>query len=228
MADAQDLNAGHRERVRTRFKKDPTSLADYELLELLLGYVYLRKDTKPLAKRLLKRFGSISGIIMANHTQLCEEPGIGPSGIFLVEMLREIIARFKVGEVQNKERVTPGVAARMLCSRLGAHEHEEVWALLLDNGCRLISLEHISTGTVDSSLITLRMVAKVAYAKNASGVILAHNHPGGNLSPSAKDLALTKQMESAALDIGLRFEDHFIVTDKACYSLKYDHQIEPG
>ncbi|AAS95671.1 RadC family protein [Nitratidesulfovibrio vulgaris] len=214
---------GHRERLRERLRVDGTGLRDYELLELLLGTVVLRRDTKPLAKELLHRFGSLRGVLDARTPELLSVKGFGPGLLDYWLLLRECMARYEESPARERKVLcTPQSVAEMARMRLGNCPHEEVWVALLDNQNRLIAWERATKGTVNASVIYPRDVLEMALRCSASGIILVHNHPGGNPVPSQPDFEVTRQLSRSALTLGIRLLDHVIVTDEDCYSLKED------
>ncbi len=221
-------NEGHRKRVRERVSRDPSLVPQYELLELLLGYVHRRGDTKPLAKNLLARFSSIRGILSAREAELLEIEQMGPSTLFFFQLLREIIARAMAEDIQETRRpVTMEDICDLARTRLSGNCVEEVWAALLDNGNRLITFERVCVGTVNKVLVTPRMVVELALKRNATGIVLVHNHPGGNVSPSVPDLELTKTFGNVLHGMNIRLLDHLIFADgaeagSAVYSLVKD------
>lgn len=211
---------GHRERLRQRLEKEPLAVADYELLELLLGYGLTRKDTKPLAKELLQRFSSLRGALDARPEELLAVPGFGPGLLHLWRVLRETLARYTEGPVRQREiAADPESIARMAQIRLAGNTEEEVWIALLTQANALISWERLRQGSVDHVPLMPRDVFTVALQRKASGIILVHNHPGGSARPSRPDIMLTDILRQQAPPLGLRLLDHIIVTDGECYSI---------
>lgn len=214
---------GHRQRLRERLRRDPSALYEYEVLELLLGSVILRRDTKPLAKELLARFGSLRGVLDARPAELQAVKGFGPSLADFWLLLREMLARHAEGPLREREVLsTPAAVATMARARLAGIPHEEVWLALLDGQNRLIGWERLTRGTVNASAVYPREVVEMALRFKASGLILVHNHPGGNPTPSAPDLEITRQLARSAQAVNITLLDHVIVTDDDCYSLKND------
>lgn len=217
---------GHRLRLKERLRADALQLRDYELLELLLGTVLLRRDTKPLAKELLARFGSIRGILDARPAERQKIKGLGIALDDFFLLLREVMARYN--EAPARERLilcNPKVVGEMARARLAGCSHEEVWVALLDNQNRLLAWERASQGTVNTSVIYPREILTLTLQHKASSIILVHNHPGGNSAPSMPDIEITRQLAKAAQSIGLRLLDHVIVTDEDCYSLMEDRLL---
>lgn len=213
-------HAGHRARLRERLVREPQAVADYEVVELLLGHVLRRKDTKPLAKELLRRFGSIRGVLDARPDELEQVPGFGPGLLAFWQLLREVLARRASSPLRRREVLaTPEAVAHMARERLAACSHEESWIALVDAQNRLTAWERLSRGGVSAVVVQPRDVLEVALARKASGIILVHNHPGGDAHPSQPDLALTAELQRLATCLGLRFLDHVIITDGDCYSI---------
>lgn len=216
---------GHRARLRKRFLDDPHNAYGYEMMELLLGYVIRRGDTKPLAKELVKRFGGIAGLLDAHPTERRAIPGLGPSTEAFLVLLREIIARYFEEVVKEKKAVTPTDIAQLARCRLAGCPHEEVWAAVLDNGNRLLTFERIHTGSVDRVLISPREAVELTLKYKASALVLVHNHPGGNSRPSILDTETTNHLRQAMKVVGLRLLDHLILADGRCYSLLADNLL---
>ncbi|WP_300916356.1 RadC family protein, partial [uncultured Desulfovibrio sp.] len=213
-------HAGHRARLRERLVREPQAVADYEVVELLLGHVLRRKDTKPLAKELLRRFGSIRGALDARPDELAQVPGFGPGLLAFWQLLREVLARRASSPLRRREVLaSPEAVAHMARERLAACPHEESWIALVDAQNRLTAWERLNRGGVSAVAVQPRDVLEVALARKASGIILVHNHPGGDTHPSQPDLALTAELQRLAPCLGLRFLDHVIITDGDCYSI---------
>ena len=214
---------GHRERLRARFQSAPESLVDYEILEMLLGHVLLRRDTKPIAKAMLERFGSLRGVLQARPGELDDIPDIGPGVRTFLALLHEFMSRIAESPLRQREvLVTPEEVAAMARQRLGGMGHEEIWIAYVDNQNRLIHWERASKGTVNATSLFPRDVMERALSLKATGLIMVHNHPGGSPLPTGSDLELTKRMEYAAGTLNIRLIDHVIVTENLCYSIMTD------
>lgn len=195
-------------------------MADYEIVELLLGYVFARKDTKPLAKTLLSQFGSIRGILDAKEASLQTIEGIGPSTETFFSLLREIFARYEEAALHEHDFISsPASIARIAKARLGRSAHEELWGAYIDASNRVIAWRQIAVGTYNATSVSAKDIIAIALAVKASGFILVHNHPGGNLSPSQADIGLTNRVADAAQALHLRFLDHVIITAEGSYSI---------
>lgn len=212
---------GHRSRLKDRLRQDSRALADYEILELLLGYANPRRDNKPLAKALLARFGSLRGVYQAREAELAAVDGVGEGLTAFWTLWREFLAR--LGEQDVRERVLvddAGVVADLARERLGNLATEEFWALLLDGANRVLGWERVSRGTVDQTPVYPREILALALSRQAAGVIMVHNHPGGDPKPSDKDQEITRQVSLAAHGLGVRVLDHVIVAGKQYFSFK--------
>lgn len=212
---------GHRQRLREKLTAEPKALADYELLELLLGQVLPRRDTKPLAKELVARFGSLRAVLTARQETLCEVKGFGESLAGHWALLREVFAR--LGEAPVRERQVfsgPEVVAEAARARIGHLAVEEFWVALVDSKNRLMAWERVGKGTVDEIPVYPREVLALALTHQASGIILAHNHPGGDPSPSVQDRDLTRRIAQSAKELGLRVLDHIIVAENRHFSFQ--------
>lgn len=218
-ADTNPLS-GHRKRLRQRLEYEPQAVADYEVLELLLGLGLPRRDTKILAHKLLDRFQTIRGVLDAKPAELEQMDGFGPSLVSLWRLFRELMARYALAPLMTKEvMASPEAVANAARHRLGNLPHEECWLALVDVQNNMISWERLRRGSISSIGLEPRDVFEVALLRKASGIILVHNHPGGSTRPSSADLQLTTELQNLAPRLGLRFLDHLIVTAGDCYSI---------
>ncbi|MBG0777139.1 MAG: DNA repair protein RadC [Desulfovibrionaceae bacterium] len=212
---------GHRERLRARLARDPRALADYEVVELLLGLVLRRQDTKPLAKDLLARFGTVRGVLTADAARLREVDGFGPALEALWTLLGETRARFDEAALTRRAVLdSPQAVAAMAMSRLDNRSEEEFWVALVDNANRLTGWERLSRGTVDQTEVYPREIFRLALERKAAAVVLVHNHPGGAATPSQADKELTWRVQRAGRDMGISVLDHVIVAEGEHYSFK--------
>jgi DNA repair protein RadC len=214
---------GHRKRLRARFMEAPHTLRDDEILELLLGHVLLRSDTKPVAKELLERCGTLRGVVDARPDEYQDIPGIGERVSGFLLLLREFLSRYAESSLRaRKQLCTPQSVAAMARERLGGVAHEELWIAYLDAGNRLLSWEKSSQGTADASFLDAGTIMRRAMILHAAGFIVVHNHPGGDPRPSGADLQMTRRVQLAAQGLGLRFLDHVIVTNDRHFSILTD------
>ncbi len=212
---------GHRERLREKLRRDSTTLADYELLELVLGLVHRRKDTKPLAKLLLQRYKNLRGVFSVQQEELRTIKDFGPSLESFWQLLAELKARIDEAPVTSKVVFSsPRVVADVAMARLGDRTSEEFWVALVDNKNRLMAWERLSKGTVDQAPVYPREVLGLALERKASGIVMVHNHPGGDPRPSAADIELTKRICRVAEELGVRMLDHLIVAESEYFSFQ--------
>jgi DNA repair protein RadC len=213
---------GHRERLRGRFREaGPEALSDYELLELLLFRAQPRRDVKPLAKTLLEKFGSFAEVIAAPETRLAEVKGLGKASIAELKIVHAAANRFLRGAVKKKPALSSSASVLDYCRTAQAFaEREEFRILFLDKRNNLIADEVQQTGTVDHTPVYPREVVKRALELSATAIILVHNHPSGDPTPSHADIQMTKQIVAVAGPLGILVHDHLIVGKDGHASLK--------
>ncbi len=203
----------HRWRLRDRFLSAGTgSLADYEMLELVLFRAIPRRDVKPLAKQLLDRFGDFNGVISAPPARLGEVPGVGQAVICELKVVEAAAHRLARARVLNRPALSSWAVLMEYCKTTMAHrETEQFRILFLDRKNILIADEEQAKGTVDHVPVYPREVVKRALELNASAIILVHNHPSGDPTPSQADIDMTRQIELAARAVGVVVHDHVII-----------------
>ena len=205
-------HVGHRERLRTRFLAQPEALPDYELIELLLALVLPRRDTKPLAKDLLTRFGSIGRLLSASPEQLRQVKGMGEATPAAFAIVQEAAVRLLRDRVESGPLLGNWQALLDYCHARMAHEStEQVRVLYLDRKNRLLRDEVQQRGTVDQAALYPREVVRRALDLGASAMILVHNHPSGDPTPSKADIDLTAAVVAAAQTLGLTVHDHLVI-----------------
>jgi DNA repair protein RadC len=204
---------GHRERLRRRFREaGPDSLPDYELLELILFRAAPRRDTKPLAKALIARFGTFAEALNAPDELLREVPGIGEAAITELRLVRAAALRLMRGEVLERPVLSSWAQVLDYCrASMGFASKEQFRILFLDKRNQIIADEVQQTGTVDHTPVYVREVVKRALELSATAIVLVHNHPSGDPTPSRADIEMTKQIVAAAKPLGVIVHDHIIV-----------------
>lgn len=217
-----DLRAGHRQRLKERFASGgPEALPDYELLEMVLFSAIPRRDTKPLAKRLLERFGSFAEVINAPPERLKEVEGVGDAAVTQLKIVRAGALRLMRGGIMQRPVLGSWSAVLEYCRAAMAFETREQFRILfLDKKNRLIADEVQQQGTVDHTPVYIREVVKRALELSASAIILVHNHPSGDPTPSRADIDMTRQIADAAKPLGIAIHDHVIVGRQGHASLK--------
>ena len=213
---------GHRERLRERFyAAGPDALSDYELLEMALFAAIPRRDTKPLAKALLKRFGSFAEVIHAPVALLREVDGIKDASINQLKLIAAAATRIAKGELKERRQLSSWNDVIDYCRTSMAFADKEQFRLLfLDKKNQLIADEVQQTGTVDHTPVYPREVIKRALELSATALILVRNHPSGDPSPSQADIQMTKAIIDIAAPLGISVHDHIIVGKAGHASLK--------
>lgn len=205
--------ADHRKRLRTRFMEGgATAMPDYELLELVLFRAIPRQDVKPLARRLLDTFGDFNRVITAPTARLTAVKGVGDAVVQELKILEAAAQRMMRARVMHRPVLSSWDALLDYCHTAMAHRETETFRILfLDRKNVLIADEEQSKGTVDHVPVYPREVVKRALELNASALILVHNHPSGDPTPSDADLTMTMQIRDAAETLGLTLHDHLII-----------------
>jgi DNA repair protein RadC len=213
---------GHRERLRERFRSaGPDALSDYELLEMALFAALPRRDTKPLAKALLKKFGSFAEVIHAPEALLREVDGVGDASISQLKLIAAAATRVAKGELQQRTQLSSWNDVIDYCrSSMAFADKEQFRILFLDKRNQLISDEVQQTGTVDHTPVYPREVIKRALELSATAIILVHNHPSGDPTPSQADIQMTRAIVDIARPLGIAVHDHIIVGRNGHASLK--------
>ncbi|MFQ5581005.1 MAG: DNA repair protein RadC [Mariprofundaceae bacterium] len=222
MTPSKDTVKGHRERLRQRFAEHGfEGFHDYEVLELLLTYALPRVDVKPVAKQLLKAFGTLAGVFDAPVAELSQIKGIGEKGAVFLALVRQVEVRYLASDLPGKsvfdrpEKVRAHL--RLLVQGRGM---ECFGAIFTDQQHRHIATQIMSEGTVDRAVVYPRNLMKRALELDAKGMILFHNHPGGTARASEEDIRLTRQMSEAGRPLDIKVLDHFLIAGKEVLSFK--------
>ncbi len=212
---------GHRERLRKKYLQGGYfAFHEYEVIELLLTYVIPRKDTKPIAKDLIEKFGSLDGVVTASIEELCSISGIKENSAIFVKLLGDLSKNLYKGEIKKEgiQLKDKNSLIRYLRSEIGFSSREEFRVIFLNNYNMLVGSETLFIGTIDKSAVYPReIVEKVLYYK-AKGIIFAHNHPSGNLRPSKQDIQITEHMQEALDLIDVKLLEHIIITQDGYFS----------
>ena len=213
---------GHRERLRKRFMEaGDEALADYELVELILFRAIPRRDVKPLAKELIKKFGSFAEAVAAPAPRLKEVEGVSEAVAIEFKIVEASARRFAKGIVKKRRALGSWSEVIDYCRTAMAFEdHEEFRVLFLDRKNGLIADEAQGSGTVDQTPVYPREVVKRALELAASAVVLVHNHPSGDPTPSPQDVRMTLDIIAVAAPLGITVHDHIIVGRQGHASLK--------
>ncbi len=204
---------GHRDRLRQRLlDKGGAALADYEILEFLLFAAKPRTDTKPLAKALMERFGGLAAVLAAEPSELAKVPGLGQASIAALKIVPEAARRLAREQVMGQPVLSSWGKLLDYCRITLAHEKVERFHLLfLDRQNRLIADETQQRGTVDHTPVYPREVVRRALELGASALILVHNHPSGDPTPSQADIEMTREIVAAGEKLGISVHDHVVI-----------------
>ena len=213
---------GHRERLRRRVLEGGTeALPDYELLEFLLFTAQPRGDMKPLAKVLLERFRGLAGVLSAERDSLLGVPGMGEASVAALKAVREAGLRLLRADVAKRTVLSSWQQLLDYCQAAAGHaELEEFRLLFLDRKNALIADERQQRGTIDHTPVYPREVVKRALELGASALIMVHNHPSGDPTPSKADIEMTREVQKAAASLGVTLHDHVILGRGRHTSLK--------
>jgi len=222
LAEAAPHYHGHRERLRGRFREaGPDALADYELLELVLFRAIPQRDVKPLAKTLVATFGSFAEAISAPPARLAEIKGVGDAVITELKVVQAAGLRLARGEIRKRPALSSWAAVIDYCRAAMAFADKEQFRILfLDKRNQIIADEVQQTGTVDHTPVYPREVLKRALELSATALILVHNHPSGDPTPSQADIQMTQAIIDIARPLGIALHDHIIVGKDGHASLK--------
>ncbi len=193
----------------------------YEIVELLLTLGTPRRDCKQMAKQVIKKFGGLRGALDSTIEDLQQIKGIGPQNAFGLKLFQAISERYAKEKIPKKILLdSPKAVTNYLREKIGKTKKEHFMILCLDTSNNLVKISDISIGTLNASLIHPREVFKEAIQASAARVILAHNHPAGNLTPSKEDIKITKSLVAAGKIIDIEVLDHIIVSNTSFCSFK--------
>ena len=212
----------HRSRLRKRFRKtDGNSLHEYELLELLLTYAIPRIDVKPIAKRLLERFGGLSGVLDASQEDIHGINGVGPVSATLIRLVKALCVLYSAERMRNKDILSsPESVLDFSRLKLTGLSNEALMAIYVNVKNQVIDYEMLNEGTVDNIVIYPRRIIEGALRYHASGLIIVHNHPSGNPEPSEEDRVLTRSLSEISKTLDIRLLDHIIVGRDGHFSFR--------
>ncbi|MDO4750039.1 MAG: DNA repair protein RadC [Eubacteriales bacterium] len=222
---------GHRHRSRERFLEHGLEgFKDLDALEFLLQYAVPRRDTTPAAQALLARFGTLSDVLNASYEELRDTKDVGEGAAVLLKLIPAVSKRYMLAltpeKIQLKDVKEMG---RFLLPYFMYEREELLLAVYLDNRDRVMRVDEISRGTVDGTAVLTRKIATTALMLHAAGVIVSHNHPSGEVDPSAEDLASTRMLGFALALVDVRLRDHIVVAGSRYLSLcEYGQFLEAG
>ena len=218
---------GHRERIREKFAAAGLdSFLDHEILELLLTYAVPRRDTKPLAWALLKKFGTLAAVFDADENQLTQVDGIGTGAARFLRLIRAVFKKYSLDEVKETVSIrTPQQVLEYCKASLAGKKEECLEIIYLSVRNTVMSTQVVASGLIDRVAVSPRKIVECALAAKASAIILVHNHPSGDATPSQEDISLTQDVIQAAALFGILVHDHIIVGKDSHYSLKANGKI---
>ncbi len=212
---------GHRKRLKARFiQAGLEAFQDYEVVELILTYALAGKDTKPLAKDLLRTFGSLRGIVETPFEELKKVKGVGEHSALLFKLIKAASERYLRDRVLHSQNVitSPGDVVTYCQSKMGRLKDEQFRMIYLNTRNQVIEEEVLQEGTVDQTVVYPRKVMERALRLKATALILVHNHPGGSPYPSPEDRELTRTLAQAAKNLQIKVHDHLIIGQDGHFS----------
>lgn len=226
---SEPIYIGHRQRLKERFiRSEGADMADYEAVELLLTYAIPRRDVKPLAKALIKEFGSFAGVVSAPMDRLLEVSGIKDNSAVLIKFIEFAAKKLSWQNLAFEDAPyitsTDSLIEFCRCS-MGYSEVEVLRLIYVDSKLKVIGTEILQKGSLSSVNISPRDIVTKALKKNASGIIMVHNHPSGDPRPSKNDIEATKSVKLACDAVGVTLHEHIVITPSDFYSFAQRHLI---
>ncbi len=211
---------GHRERLRRRFQKTGAEgMQEYELLELLLTYAVPRKDVKPVAKNLIKRFGDLASVLDADLKELENAPGVGSISAILIKLVKELFCVYLERKMSHKDLLSsPKAVIDFARAKLAGYPHEVFMVIYLNAKNEVIEHKIIHEGTINRAIIYPRRVIEEALKCHATSLILVHNHPSGHPEPSEDDKNVMQIIKKVATPMDIDIVDHIIVAKNGYFS----------
>ncbi len=215
------IHDGHRKRMRERFVKTGfDGMQDHEVLEMLLYNSVYRKNTNELAHNLISTFGSLRGVLEASYDQLIKVKGVTDTSATFLKMMVPLCNRYRVQVSEKKFLNTADECGKYLCDYYSGVITEKVTAICLDSGCRVLGMELVGEGGIESCVLNSRRLVEVALKyPTTAAVIIAHNHPDGLALPSSEDVSSTVKLVKTMRNMGINIVDHFIIAPDDYVSL---------
>ncbi len=217
------MHEGHRQRLRDRFRREGLeNFAPHEVLELLLFYTRARGNVNPLAHKLLETFGSLRGVLEAPVEQLTAVDGVGEETASLLALTVPLFRRYELCLCEEKRKLKQYHEVEDYCrALLTGLRKERFYVISVSTQMRVLGQRMIAEGDLTEVMAYPRLVVETALNQNAYGVILCHNHPGGEAIPSLGDVDVTRELEALLAKLGIGLMDHIIVADGQTYSMRY-------
>jgi len=214
--------AKHRERLKQKYLSSGIgAFHDYEVIELLLSFSIPRKDVKPLARRLLKEFNSIKGIMDAELDELIQIKGIGTHSAILFKLVKELGSIYLKEKAEEKKQINCTSELLNFCRMaFGGMKDERFCVIYLDAQNRMIDMDTIQEGIVNQAIVYPRKILEYSLKRKASSIIMVHNHPSGHVKPSDADIRLTKLIQDTAKVMDITVHDHIIIGENKVFSFR--------
>lgn len=230
MADESKMHQGHRQRLKTRFLNEGLDhFNEINTLELMLFYCVPRKDTNPLAHRLLDHFGKLHHVLEASHAELMKVEGVTENIATYLNLFNAVGRYYTVNRAQEiKILDTIEQCGQYMLPYFHALQNETVFLLCLDAKCKVLCCKKVGEGSVNSASISIRKIVETALQSNAVSVVLAHNHPSGLAIPSVEDIQTTKRLGRALHAVEILLVDHLVVAEDEFVSIAQSGRYIPG
>jgi DNA repair protein RadC len=217
----------HRQRLKKKFIESGTdAFHDYEALELLLSYAIPQKDVKPIAKELMREFGTLKGVIDAEMSSLEKINGISTHTAILIKLVKEMGTLYLKEKAREKPQITCTSELLNYCKTyMGGLKDEQFCVIYLDAQNKITEIEAIEEGIVNQAVVYPRKVLENALKQKASAIILVHNHPSGHVKPSDADIRLTKTIQETAKVLDILVHDHVIIGENRFFSFREEGLI---
>lgn len=215
---------GHRQRLKARFLTDlGRSMPDYELLEVILMYALPRRDVKPLAKALICEYSNLANVLAAPPEELVNLQGVGVNAVTLFALIHACANKICWEHLENKD--IPILSSNQRISeycrtRIGYADQEQVLVIYLDVHGRFIRDSIEQTGSLTSVMLNVRDIVNKALRFKAAGILISHNHPSGDITPSASDVNMTKELKEGLKTVNIKLEDHIVISQRGHFSMR--------
>lgn len=221
MAEEKNIHSGHRQRMLKKYLEHGIDcFEEHEILEIFLYTAYSRRNTNDISHQLINRFGSLEGVLNAGYDELVQEKNVGSTAAALISFMKDFARKYSGAEMIGIDLRTSESARRFCYGLLKGSHVEEAHALFLDQSLNLIGESQISAGNRCAVEFDLRTIVTRAIKTQCSKIILTHSHPGGILLPSSADVAATRRVASALINLGIELVDHIIVNEEDSYSMR--------
>ena len=225
-----NIHEGHRDRMRTRYLQEGADgMASHEILEMLLYGTIPRGDTNEVSHRLLDEFGSISNLIEADPGEIAKTAGVGEKSAIFLSLLHALVLRYEGEKLEQKPALTSISKSVDYCRALLAFRPRECFYVIsLDSRRKILHTSKISEGTINDAAVSPRLVVETALRYKATGIVLCHNHPNGNVKPSYEDIFLTNQLKMMLEPLGIQVVDHIIIGENQYFSFFENSMLRGG